>query len=97
MVLYCVYPAVFRVSWAWPTANPLGAWLRLSQTRPTPPPHLKILTIQPTTNKFIIVKQARELGRCDSYLRNLKLSMTDSLTHSLTAIGGIGIGIGGRI
>ena len=26
-------------------------------------------------------EQARNLGRCDSYLRNLKLSLTDSLTH----------------
>ena len=26
-------------------------------------------------------KQARKLGSCDSYLRNLKLSLTDSLTH----------------
>ena len=31
----------------------------------------------------VSVKQARKLGRCDSYLRNLKTLLTDSLTHSI--------------
>ena len=34
-------------------------------------------------------KQAHKLGRCDSYLQNLKLSITHSLTHSLTGVGAI--------
>ena len=34
----------------------------------------------------ITIKQARKLGKCDSYLWNLKLWPTDSLTHSLTGL-----------
>ena len=38
------------------------------------------------------VKQARKLGKCNSYFRNLKLSITHSLTHpqSLDTIQWIG-------
>ena len=32
-------------------------------------------------------KQARKLGRCDSYLRNLKTLLTDSLTHPIRQVG----------
>ena len=32
----------------------------------------------------VLQKQAHKLGRCDSYLGNLKLSITHSLTHSPT-------------
>ena len=47
---------------------------------------VQMCLIFPSTD-IVGEQQARKLGRCDSYLRNLKTLLTDSLTHPIRRVG----------
>ena len=84
LVRHCHVSASVQIKkLCWCLVIPWDCSLSVGFFEQTSPFHLS------AANKQLLpVKQAHKLGRCNSYLQNLKLSITHWLTHSLTGIGG---------